>query len=73
MSVLKTEPMVRCRYCGRPVVIEHLSTTQPDPDGSKLHALFKSVAAKAMCDDCHMKYIWYAANDRSEDFEKGLP
>lgn len=73
MSQLSTQPVVKCRRCGRPLVLTHLSTTVPDESGELLFEMMEMVGRKALCDPCQKQYNYYASIGRSREWELGLP
>jgi hypothetical protein len=73
MSVMQTQPVFLCRRCKRPLVVAHLSTASPDPDGRLLHDMMSNLHKIALCDHCQKQRTWYAQNDRIEDWEAGRP
>jgi len=73
MSVMQTQPVFLCRRCKRPLVVTHLSTVSPDPDGRLLHDMMSNLHKIALCNNCQKQRTWYAQNDRIEDWEAGRP
>ena len=71
MSQLNVKPVLLCRRCGRPLVVSHLSTTNPDPDGRELHALSQNISKIALCEFHRRQRDWYIMQGRGEDWEKG--
>lgn len=73
MSELKTAPVLRCRRCGQPVVVAHLSTSSADPEGKLLYQLMRALEKTALCKYCLDQRNYYAAQGRLEDWEAGRP
>ncbi len=73
MSQMKSAVVLRCVRCGRPVILAHLSTTQPDVNGDELHRMMHNVAAKALCEHCQNARLYYIQENRLEDWEAGRP
>jgi hypothetical protein len=73
MSELNTIPVFRCRYCGYPVELKHLSTAMPDPEGKILYELMRNIDKVVYCNSCKRKRNYYAAEGRINDFNAGRP
>lgn len=71
MSALSTQPVLKCRRCGRPVVVKALQTTGPDPDGEQLHRLLRGLEKVALCDYHKAQRNYYASVGRADDWERG--
>jgi hypothetical protein len=71
MSEMKTTPVFKCRRCGKPLVVTHLSTTTPDYKGEALSGLMKALPDIALCEHCKNTYNWLAAQGRSDEFDAG--
>jgi len=67
MSKLSTMPVIRCVWCGAPIVVTDLHTTQSDPDGELLHQMMISLSKHAMCDNCKARYNYLAKEGRSKE------
>lgn len=70
---MSTEPVFKCRRCGRPVVVKRLETSHPDPDGKLLFQLMASLHKIALCNFHQNQRNWYAANGRMSEWERGAP
>ena len=71
MSKLSTQPVLRCKRCGRGVVVAGLQTTVPDDDAALLGVFMKGLAEKVLCAWCQRQYDYYAALGQSEDWLAG--
>jgi hypothetical protein len=69
---MSTVPVFRCKYCGRPVYVTSLRTSQPDPDGELLGEFMQNLKKIAMCRTCRAKYNYMAEQGRSDEFIKGM-
>lgn len=69
MAEMKTMPVFKCKRCGRPVTVKHLSTNQPDEQGAQLFKWMKKLGEIVLCEDCRMAYNYYAAEGRMQDFD----
>ena len=65
---MATIPVFACRKCGTPVYVTRLESLSNDPDASKLKELMKGLADIALCKYCQMKYNYFAAQGRSDEF-----
>jgi hypothetical protein len=52
MSQMSTAPALKCSQCGDFYVLEHLSTTFPDPEAKLLHQLMRDFGNNGMCPNC---------------------
>jgi len=73
MSKMKTQPILLCKRCGRPVIVKDLHTYVPDEDGRLLHELMLGLKDIQWCPDCVAKRNWYSAQGRIEDWNRGAP
>lgn len=71
MSQMSTTAVLRCKYCGAPVTVNLLRTTQPDPHGELLGEFMRNLSKIAMCNTCKNKYNYYASQGRVEEFLSG--
>jgi len=71
MSQMSTVPVFKCKYCGKPVYVTMLHTTQPDPTTKQLEGFMRNLKKIAMCNSCKRKYNYMAAQGRSEEFIRG--
>lgn len=71
MSQMSTVPVFKCKYCGRPVYVTFLATSEPDPDATQLLGFMHGLKKIAMCNSCKRKYNYMAQEGRSEEFIKG--
>ena len=67
MSQMATTPVFKCRRCGKPVAVTHLSMRN-DPDATQLKAAMQNLQKIALCKYCQMVYNWLAAQDRTNEF-----
>lgn len=73
MSQMSTTAVFRCDYCGRPVYVRELRTTQPDPNGEMLNGFMRNLDKIArICPDCRKKRQYYAAQGRVKEFDSGM-
>ena len=68
MAQMATVPVFKCRACGRPVYVTHLSTTGADPKAELLKDLMQGLSKVALCKYCQMKRNYYATQGREEEF-----
>lgn len=73
MSRMSTEAMLRCRRCGRPVVVSHLETYFPDESGKQLFPWMQGLSKIAMCERCLGEYNHKAKDNRADDWAAGRP
>ena len=73
MSQLSTTPVVKCKRCGKPVTITHLSTRDPDPTGELLFKLLQFVGSNTLCKTCKRSRDYYLSINRLDDWEHGRP
>ena len=72
MSQMSTTAVFRCKYCGRPVYVRELRTTQPDPDAKLLNSFMANLDKIAhICPRCRKKRQYYAKQGRVEEFDRG--
>jgi hypothetical protein len=72
MSEMSTQPVLKCKRCGK-VYTFSLRTTTPDSEGALLHKLMDGVLKDGLCSDCTARKSWYIQQNRLPDWEKGLP
>jgi len=70
MSVLSTRPVVRCRYCGRPLEVAELYTLAPDEGGELLLQLLRSLSEKAICKTCRRRRDYLILSGRADEFHE---
>lgn len=68
MSQLSTQPVFKCRVCGKPVVVIHLSTEFSDPDGEQVVEMAKNLGKVAICPDCNNRRTWYIEQGRYNEW-----
>jgi hypothetical protein len=73
MSQMSTIPVFTCKRCGRPVFVTHLSTSDADPELTRLREMMSNLKKITLCNDCRRAYNWYAMQGRTQDWEAGRP
>jgi hypothetical protein len=73
MSQIKTQPVLFCKRCGRPMTLKRLATTVPDEGGELLHQFMQNIGKISLCGPCRRAKNYYIAQGRLEDFEAGRP
>jgi len=73
MSQMNTVPVLKCRRCGKPVMVTHLSTVASDVDGEVLGRFMASLNEIAYCPFHLRQRNYYAKIGRMEDWEAGRP
>lgn len=72
MSQMSTKAVFRCKYCGRPVYVTMLRTTQPDPDASMLNGFMRNLDKIAhVCPQCRKKQHYYQEQGLGNAFDRG--
>jgi hypothetical protein len=69
---MSTKAVLRCKYCGRPVIVTMLRTTQPDPSTRQLGEFMSNLNKIAICPRCKNKYNYMASQGRSDEFLRGM-
>ena len=72
MSQMSTTAVLKCKYCGRPVYVTELRTSQPDPDAEMLNGFMKNLEKIAICPRCQRAYNYMAKEGRSDEFLRGM-
>lgn len=72
MSTLNTTPVMFCRVCGKPLVLQ-AATFVSDPTGELLDLFVKTAGDYALCDYHAAQRAWYIQQGRIEDWENGRP
>lgn len=68
MSQMATIPVYKCRVCGKPVYVTHLSTQGADPNAEKLKMLMQGLSKIALCDYHRAKRNHFATQGREAEF-----
>jgi hypothetical protein len=71
MSLIKTQPVLLCKRCGRPVVVTRLATQRPDAEGTLLHEFMVNLRKIAYCPYHIGQYNHYASIGRLDDWLRG--
>lgn len=71
MSKMSTTAVLKCKYCGKPVLVTDLSTSHPDPNAEQLGEFMQNLSKIAMCDNCRARYNYMAAQGRAGEFLSG--
>ena len=72
MAELGLQPVMKCRRCGKPVVVVQLRTAAPDPDGETLRLLSRITLEQGSLCEFHAKQrAWYQSRGRGEEWERG--
>jgi len=64
MSILSTEPYLKCVRCGDSVRVTHLSTGTDDPDGKALFHLLRDLSKSVLCPYCTGQHNYRASEAR---------
>lgn len=70
MAQMKLTPVFRCRGCGASVMVTHLSTLKPDPEGKLLKEFMHNTAKIALCETCRDRYNYLASRNRADEFNR---
>jgi len=73
MAELSTQPVMTCRWCGRPFKVAALRTIGADPEGTRLMNLLRGIANDPLCPACRNRQAYYAQAGRLADFEASRP
>jgi hypothetical protein len=68
MSKLSTQPIVRCKHCGKYLKLVDLHTTVSDTDMSILMELAKAVMKDALCEDCQKQKNYLISQGRGDEW-----
>lgn len=68
MSQLSTQPIVRCKHCGKMLKVSFLNTFKNDEDGTLLMELFKGVTKDALCEDCLNRKNYLLSQGRGDEW-----
>jgi len=66
-------PVVRCKRCGKTLLITHAETFTPDPNTELLQKVMRAALEVGLCKDCSNQRAWYASQNRVREWEAGLP
>lgn len=72
MSQMSTQAVLKCKYCGKKIVVTQLSTSKPDPQAEQLYEFMNNLEKIAICPSCRKKYNYYAKQGRSDEFLRGM-
>lgn len=68
MAQMATIPVYKCRVCGKPVYVVHLSTTGVDESAEMLKRLMQGLSNIVLCKYHQMQRNWYASQGREEEW-----
>lgn len=73
MSRMSTQPVIKCKRCGRPVIVASLETFFPDEDTTALREMMSNINKIVMCEQCLGEYNVKATQNRADDWAAGRP
>lgn len=70
MPVLKTQPVLFCKRCGRPVVASFVANYNTAA-GVDMAAIMRAVQENALCEFHEQQRAWYQSQGRGREWDEG--